>query len=99
MKKRSRNYARRQLTWMRKIPNLDAIDRTGRDDVAEIADDRAANRLRAREIREVAGAGQRLPDRRARELPWELTAKRVEWLCDPHFGIGSDGILLLSRTR
>jgi tRNA dimethylallyltransferase len=32
MKKRSRNYARRQLTWMRKIPNLHAIDRTGRDD-------------------------------------------------------------------
>jgi tRNA dimethylallyltransferase len=33
MKKRSRNYARRQLTWMRKIPNLHAVDRTGRDDV------------------------------------------------------------------
>lgn len=32
MKKRSRNYARRQLTWMRKIPNLHSIDRTGRDD-------------------------------------------------------------------
>jgi tRNA A37 N6-isopentenylltransferase MiaA len=29
MKRRSRNYARRQLTWMRKIPNLVAIDRTG----------------------------------------------------------------------
>jgi tRNA dimethylallyltransferase len=29
MKKRSRNYARRQLTWMRKIPNLTWIDRTG----------------------------------------------------------------------
>jgi len=28
LKKRSRNYARRQLTWMRKIPNLRAIDRT-----------------------------------------------------------------------
>ena len=28
MKKRSRNYARRQLTWMRKIPNLTTIDRT-----------------------------------------------------------------------
>jgi tRNA dimethylallyltransferase len=27
MKKRSRNYARRQLTWMRKIPNLVHIDR------------------------------------------------------------------------
>jgi tRNA dimethylallyltransferase len=33
MKKRSRNYARRQLTWMRKIPNLHAIDRTALDDV------------------------------------------------------------------
>jgi tRNA dimethylallyltransferase len=32
MKKRSRNYARRQLTWMRKIPNLRQIDRTGRSD-------------------------------------------------------------------
>lgn len=28
MKKRSRNYARRQLTWMRKIPGIHAIDRT-----------------------------------------------------------------------
>jgi tRNA dimethylallyltransferase len=36
MKRRSRNYARRQLTWMRKIPNLRSIDRTGRDD-AEVA--------------------------------------------------------------
>jgi tRNA dimethylallyltransferase len=36
MKKRSRNYARRQLTWMRKVPNLRTIDRTGRDD-AEVA--------------------------------------------------------------
>jgi tRNA dimethylallyltransferase len=33
MKKRSRNYARRQLTWMRKIPNLHHIDRTGLSDV------------------------------------------------------------------
>lgn len=29
MKQRSRNYARRQLTWMRKVPNLHWIDRTG----------------------------------------------------------------------
>jgi tRNA dimethylallyltransferase len=36
MKKRSRNYARRQLTWMRKIPNLRWIDRTGLSD-AEVA--------------------------------------------------------------
>lgn len=32
MKRRTRNYARRQLTWMRKIPNLQRIDRTGLDD-------------------------------------------------------------------
>jgi tRNA dimethylallyltransferase len=36
MKKRSRNYARRQLTWMRKIPNLTTIDRSGRGQ-AELA--------------------------------------------------------------
>ena len=37
MKKRSRNYARRQLTWMRKIPNLRYIDRTDLDDAAVAA--------------------------------------------------------------
>jgi tRNA dimethylallyltransferase len=40
MKKRSRNYARRQVTWMRKIPNLHRIERTDRsaaDVAAEIA--------------------------------------------------------------
>ncbi len=35
----------------------------------------------------------------AGELPWELTAKRVEWLCDPHFGVGADGVLLLARSE
>jgi diaminopimelate epimerase len=33
------------------------------------------------------------------ELPWELTAERVRRICEPHFGIGSDGILLLSRPQ
>jgi tRNA dimethylallyltransferase len=32
MKRRSRNYARRQLTWMRKIPNLELVERTGLSD-------------------------------------------------------------------
>lgn len=42
MKKRSRNYARRQLTWMRKIPNLVPIDRTG------LSDEEAASRIGCR---------------------------------------------------
>jgi tRNA dimethylallyltransferase len=40
MKRRTRNYAKRQLTWMRKLPNVHAIDVTGRaplDVAAEIA--------------------------------------------------------------
>ena len=35
----------------------------------------------------------------AERLPWELSATRVEWLCDQHFGIGADGILLLSPSE
>jgi diaminopimelate epimerase len=34
----------------------------------------------------------------AEELPWELSAARVRRLCDTHFGVGSDGVLLLSRS-
>jgi diaminopimelate epimerase len=32
-------------------------------------------------------------------LPWDLTEARIEWLCDPHFGIGADGILLLAPSE
>jgi diaminopimelate epimerase len=31
-------------------------------------------------------------------LPWELTPERIRRLCEPHTGIGSDGILLLSEA-
>ncbi|MBN9622395.1 MAG: tRNA (adenosine(37)-N6)-dimethylallyltransferase MiaA [Actinobacteria bacterium] len=41
MKRRSRNYARRQLTWMRKIPDLTTIDRT------DLTDGEAAGRILA----------------------------------------------------
>jgi tRNA dimethylallyltransferase len=36
MKRRTRNYARRQLTWMRKLPDVELVDVTGRqaEDVA-----------------------------------------------------------------
>jgi diaminopimelate epimerase len=32
-------------------------------------------------------------------LPWDLTPSRVQRICDPHFGVGSDGVLLLSRSE
>jgi diaminopimelate epimerase len=32
-------------------------------------------------------------------LPWELTPERIRRLCEPHTGIGSDGILLLSEAE
>jgi diaminopimelate epimerase len=35
----------------------------------------------------------------AGDLPSELSEARVRWLCDPHFGIGADGVLLLSRSE
>ncbi len=34
----------------------------------------------------------------AEALAWELTAGRVRRICDPHIGIGSDGVLLISRS-
>jgi diaminopimelate epimerase len=35
----------------------------------------------------------------AEQLPWELTAARIARICAPHFGVGSDGILLLSKSE
>jgi diaminopimelate epimerase len=31
-------------------------------------------------------------------LPWKLTPARIQRICDPHLGVGSDGILLLDRS-
>ena len=34
----------------------------------------------------------------ADDLPWEPTQPRIQRICDPHFGVGSDGVLLISRS-
>jgi len=38
MKRRTRQYARRQLTWLRKLPDVELIDVTDRDPAAVAAD-------------------------------------------------------------
>jgi tRNA dimethylallyltransferase len=38
MKRRTRNYAKRQLTWMRKLPGVQVIDLSGRDPAAVAAE-------------------------------------------------------------
>ena len=35
----------------------------------------------------------------AEALPWELNGARVQRICDPHFGVGADGVLLLARSE
>jgi diaminopimelate epimerase len=35
----------------------------------------------------------------AEQLPWPLTPARVQRLCDPHFGVGADGVLLLAPSE
>jgi len=35
----------------------------------------------------------------AADLPWEPTQARIQRICDPHFGVGSDGVLLISRSE
>ena len=97
MKRRTRNYARRQLTWMRKLAGVtrDRRDRPrpggrgGRDPRLRRLDDDA--------LREVAGPRQRLPDRRARRAAVRADARRA---CGGSASRTSasfaDGVLLLS---
>ena len=94
MKRRTRNYAKRQLTWMRKLPNVRLIDLTGRD-----PDDAAAEiESAAVKFEKWQALGNDYAIVEERELPFDLTPERVRALCAPHTGIGSDGVLLLSET-
>lgn len=34
-----------------------------------------------------------------RDLGWELSESRIQMICDSHFGVGSDGILLISPSE
>jgi diaminopimelate epimerase len=62
----------------------------------EVSDD--GNRLRRVRFEKWQALGNDYLIVEAEGLPWGLTAARVQRLCDSHFGIGSDGVLLLSRS-
>jgi tRNA dimethylallyltransferase len=47
MKRRTRRYAKRQLTWLRKLPGALELDVTGRDAQSVAADVRSALRVAA----------------------------------------------------
>jgi diaminopimelate epimerase len=64
----------------------------------EVSDGAAGNRLPVVRFEKWQALGNDYLIVEADSLPWELTPERVQRLCDPHFGIGSDGVLLLSRS-
>ncbi len=118
MKRRTRNYAKRQLTWMRKLAGRAPDRRRRRTPRASPGDPRDADGWTPALSRPPAAAtlpGRRPPCTAAAmrfekwqalgndyliverdELPFELTPARVRRICDAHFGVFADGILLLS---
>ena len=104
MKTQTRRYAKRQLTWMRKLPGV-AHDRRHRPRAGRRRG-RAARRSQCARVGMMAAVrfekwqalGNDYLIVEADELPFELTAARVERLCDPHFGPGGDGVLELSKA-
>jgi diaminopimelate epimerase len=59
----------------------------------------AANSLRRMRFEKWQALGNDYVVVEAEELPWELSEERIRRICEPHFGVGADGILLLSRTE
>ena len=95
MKRRTRNYARRQLTWMRKLAGVRLIDVTGRDPGSVAREILALRPLVRFEKWQALGNDYLIVERD--ELPFELTPGRVRMLCEGHFGVFADGVLLLSE--
>jgi diaminopimelate epimerase len=56
------------------------------------------NRLRGVRFEKWTALGNDYVILEAEALPWELTAGRVQRICDPHFGVGSDGVLLVAGS-
>ena len=104
IERRHRQYVKRQLTWMRKLAGVELIDRTGARRAAhgrrrslERLDSVPAESAWGMPLREVAGARQRLHDRRAGCASVRADAGARAAHLRAHFGCHSDGVLLLSE--
>ncbi len=110
MKQRTRNYAKRQLTWMRKLAGVRVIDVTARDPAAVareiLLDSRSVEEAgrpptassNAMKFEKWQALGNDYLILERKQLPFELTPARVRRLCEGHFGVFADGVLLLSES-
>ncbi len=97
VKAAQRRLARRQLTWMRRMPGVEAIDRGGpRRRRGSGRDRRRPLGFGVMRFEKWQALGNDYVIVERDELPWELTAERIRRICQPHLGVGSDGILLLA---
>ena len=91
VKRAHRDYAKRQLTWMRKMPGIELIDRTGRDD-PEVAREVLGRLARSNSFRDAMrfekwqALGNDYVILAADDLTFELTPERIRRICAPHFG-------------
>ena len=96
MKRRTRNYARRQLTWMRKLAGVAVIDVTRPRPGGRGGRDPRLRRPMTMRFEKWQALGNDYLIVERDELPFELTPARVRRLCEGHFGVFADGVLLLS---
>ena len=94
MQRNTRRYAKRQLTWMRKLPDVRLVDVTDRAPGDVAAELHGMIRLVRFEKWQALGNDYLIVERA--NLPEPLTPEFVRRLCDPHFGPGADGVLELS---
>ena len=97
-----RSYARRQLTWMRRMEGVTLIDRTRphrRGGGRRRSSRRSARDTGRMRFEKWTGAGQRLRDRRGGGAAMGADIRAGEADLRPAFGVGSDGVLLLLRSR
>ena len=90
MKTRTRRYAKRQLTWMRKLPGVHTLDVTGRDPEDVAAELHGMIATMKFEKWQALGNDYLIVEAAG------VDPDEVRALCDRHLGVGADGVLALA---